>query len=98
MRAKRVAVEKSLLLTLCFLPLQATAYIGPGLGGGMIAAIVGLITAFVIAVWSVLYFPIKRAINRRIHPPAATEEDEPVSAEPGSSTNQVQPVSSDEDH
>ena len=37
------------------------AYIGPGMGGGVIAAIFGLIAAFFLGLWGILYYPIKRA-------------------------------------
>ena len=41
------------------------AYIGPGMGGGIIAAIFGIITAFFLGLWGILYYPIKRAFKRR---------------------------------
>ena len=41
------------------------AYIGPGMGGGVIAAIFGLIAAFFLALWGILYYPIKRAFKNR---------------------------------
>ena len=41
------------------------AYIGPGMGGGIIAAIFGIIAAFFLGLWGILYYPIKRALNNR---------------------------------
>ena len=41
------------------------AYIGPGMGGGVIAAIFGLIAAFFLGLWGILYYPIKRAFKNR---------------------------------
>ena len=41
------------------------AYIGPGMGGGVIAAIFGLIAAFFLGLWGILYYPIKRAFKKR---------------------------------
>ena len=41
------------------------AYIGPGMGGGVIAAIFGLIAAFFLGLWGILYYPIKRALKSR---------------------------------
>ena len=41
------------------------AYIGPGMGGGVIAAIFGLIAAFFLGLWGILYYPIKRALKNR---------------------------------
>ena len=40
------------------------AYIGPGMGGGVIAAIFGLIAAFFLGLWGILYYPIKRAFKK----------------------------------
>ena len=39
------------------------AYIGPGMGGGVIAAIFGIIAAFFLGLWGILYYPIKRALK-----------------------------------
>ena len=41
------------------------AYIGPGMGGGVIAAIVGIIAAFFLGLWGILYYPIKRAFKNK---------------------------------
>ncbi len=41
------------------------AYIGPGMAGGVIAAIFGFIAAFFLALWGILYYPIKRAIKNK---------------------------------
>ena len=41
------------------------AYIGPGMGGGVIAAIFGIIAAFLLGLWGVLYYPIKRALKNK---------------------------------
>lgn len=41
------------------------AYIGPGMGGGVIAAIFGIIAAFFIGLWGILYYPIKRAFKNK---------------------------------
>ena len=38
-------------------------YIGPGMGGGVIAAIFGIIAAFFLGLWGILYYPIKRALK-----------------------------------
>ena len=41
------------------------AYIGPGMGGGVIAAIFGIIAAFFLGLWGILYYPIKRALKNK---------------------------------
>ena len=48
-----------------FKPIQFFAYIGPGMGGGVIAAIFGIIAAFFLGLWGILYYPIKRAIKNK---------------------------------
>ena len=40
-------------------------YIGPGMGGGFIAAMFGIIAAFFLGLWSILYYPIKRALKNK---------------------------------
>ena len=59
-------MNKSILFISLFLissPLYA--YIGPGMGGGVIAAIVGFFAAILLALWGILYYPIKRALKNR---------------------------------
>ena len=57
---------KSILLSLYLLHHSSCfAYIGPGMGGGVIAAIFGIIAAFFLGLWGILYYPIKRALKRR---------------------------------
>ena len=41
------------------------AYIGPGMGGGVIAAIFGIIAAFFLGLWGILYYPIKRFLKNK---------------------------------
>ena len=41
------------------------AYIGPGMAGGVIAAIFGIIAAFFLGLWGILYYPIKRALKNK---------------------------------
>jgi hypothetical protein len=44
--------------------LPAQAYIGPGFGGGVVAAVLGVITAIVLALFAIVWYPIKRLIKR----------------------------------
>jgi len=46
------------------IPAVVFAYIGPGLGAGAIAAALGLIGSFVLAIFAVLFYPIKRLIQK----------------------------------
>ena len=41
------------------------AYIGPGLAGSTLAAIFGVIGSFFLALFAILYYPIKRALKNR---------------------------------
>ncbi len=41
------------------------AYVGPGMGGGVIAAIIGFFAAILLGLWGILYYPIKRALKNR---------------------------------
>ena len=53
---------------ICFLQINLIsllAYIGPGMGGGVIAAIFGIIAAFFLGLWGILYYPIKRALKNK---------------------------------
>jgi hypothetical protein len=43
----------------------AFAYIGPGMGAGVIAGVIGFIGAIIIGLWAVLYYPIKRALRKK---------------------------------
>ena len=53
-----------LFLFLVLLPLPSYAYIGPGMGGGVIAIVIGFFAAFFLALWGILYYPVKRALKR----------------------------------
>jgi len=58
-------MNKTLLLAISLLSLPAYTYIGPGMGGGAIAAIIGFFTAIILGLWAILYYPIKRALKKR---------------------------------
>jgi len=59
-------VNKSILfISLFLISLPSYAYIGPGMGGGVIAAIVGFFAAILLGLWGILYYPIKRALKKR---------------------------------
>lgn len=63
---KKPVVNKSILIISLFLvSMPSYAYIGPGMGGGAIAAIIGFFAAIVLGFWGILYYPIKRALKNR---------------------------------
>ena len=53
-----------ILLPLLICPNLAFAYIGPGLGVGAIAAIIGIFVAICVTVFSIIYFPVKKVIRK----------------------------------
>ena len=57
--------ESSINLCTFFNVVPLIAYIGPGMGGGVIAAIFGIIAAFFLGLWGILYYPIKRALKNK---------------------------------
>ncbi|MCY1128670.1 hypothetical protein OU426_17570 [Frigidibacter sp. RF13] len=64
----------SLGLAAVFLALQpgiAFAYIGPGVGAGAIGAVIGVIGAIFLAIFAVLWYPIKRMMKGKKKPGAA---------------------------
>ena len=60
MRAKLV-----LLMALLTMPTLAQAYIGPGVGVGAITAALGVVGAIFLALFAVIFYPIKRLLKAR---------------------------------
>tara|TARA_Y100001933_G_C18787403_1_gene475112 strand:+ start:169 stop:399 length:231 start_codon:yes stop_codon:yes gene_type:complete len=58
-------LESIFLSTIIFHLSPLFVYIGPGMGGGVIAAIFGIIAAFFLGLWGILYYPIKRAFKNK---------------------------------
>ena len=59
-------MNKSILfISLFLISLPSYAYIGPGMGGGVIAAIVCFFSAILLGLCGILYYPIKRALKKR---------------------------------
>ena len=54
-----------LFLSLFLISFPTYAYIGPGMGGGAIAAVIGFFAAILLGLWGVLYYPIKRALQNK---------------------------------
>lgn len=55
---------RKLIMVFCLLtlavPLTAQAYVGPGLGLGALAVIIGILLSIFIAVLAIVWYPIKR--------------------------------------
>tara|TARA_Y100000591_G_C21441389_1_gene501645 strand:+ start:223 stop:441 length:219 start_codon:yes stop_codon:yes gene_type:complete len=58
---------KLILITLIFFSLitSSNAYLGPGIGGGVIAATLGIIVAILAALFGLIWFPIKKLLKNR---------------------------------
>lgn len=57
-----------LILTFClflFINTPSYAYLGPGFGGGMIAATLGIIVAVLAAIFGFIWFPLKRLFKKK---------------------------------
>lgn len=66
---------KLLVILVTLYPVSATAYVGPGLGAGALGAILGIIGSVILALFAVLYYPIKRLIKKKRTKPGGVEED-----------------------
>jgi hypothetical protein len=51
-------------LVLLAQPLHAYAYVGPGLGAGMVAAVLGVAGGLLMLIVGVFWYPIKKVIKR----------------------------------
>ena len=58
-------MKKNLLIVLLIISSPVFAYIGPGMGGGVIAAVLGVVGAILLALFGILYYPIKRMLKNR---------------------------------
>tara|TARA_Y100000591_G_C21420401_1_gene491882 strand:- start:337 stop:546 length:210 start_codon:yes stop_codon:yes gene_type:complete len=59
-------MSKILFYTLLFFlsPSSVYAYIGPGMGGGIILATIGIVIALFAALFGIIWFPLKRLIKK----------------------------------
>ena len=58
-------LKLNLLIFLLLIPNMSYAYLGPGMGGGFIAATMGIIIAIFAMLFGILWFPIKRFFNKK---------------------------------
>ena len=52
-------------MSLSLMSLPSYAYLLPGMGSGTITAVIGFFAAFLLVLWGILYYPIKRALKER---------------------------------
>lgn len=79
---------KRLPVAICLFSLAGTAeaYVGPGMGLGVFAAVVGFLTAILLALAGMVWYPVKRMLrNRRGAAPegAAGGRQSPEQSSPG---------------
>jgi hypothetical protein len=55
----------NLIIALLIISSPASAYVGPGMAGGVFAAVLGVVGAVAIAAFGILYYPIKRMLKNR---------------------------------
>ena len=64
----------SVILALFLMAGNAGAYVGPGLGVGVIGAVVGIILAVFFAIVGLFWYPIKRALKKKGKPESVDDE------------------------
>ena len=60
-------MQKVILIFFLVYPNLAYAYLGPGVGFGILAATVGIVVAIFAALFGILWYPIKKIIKKRKH-------------------------------
>ena len=55
----------NLFIIFILFPNMSYAYLGPGMGGGFIAATLGIIIAIFAMLFGILWFPIKRFFKKK---------------------------------
>lgn len=58
-------------LVLALQPQVALAYIGPGVGAGALGAVVAVIGAIFLAIFAVVWYPVKRMLKGKKKPDGA---------------------------
>ena len=53
------------ILLVLMAPDQAAAYVGPGLGAGTIGVILGIIGSLFIALFAIIWYPLKRLLKKK---------------------------------
>jgi len=62
-RINLLCVLVAVAFMLCFPSPSAQAYIGPGVGAGLMATVLGVVSSIVLLLVSIIYYPIKRAVK-----------------------------------
>tara|TARA_B110000238_G_C16058180_1_gene409207 strand:- start:399 stop:620 length:222 start_codon:yes stop_codon:yes gene_type:complete len=69
-------ILKKIFFIILFVLIQniAHAYIGPGMGGGIIVATIGIVIAIFAALFGLIWFPVKRFLNKNKRKKRITEK------------------------
>ena len=70
-------IRSSVLLLLLLISASAHAYVGPGVGIGILGTILGGIMAVLLAIFGVIWYPIKRLFSRKKSSEQETKTDVP---------------------
>ena len=62
------------ILLVLMAPDQADAYVGPGLGAGTIGVILGIIGSLFIALFAIIWYPLKRLFKKKKKQNQETEQ------------------------
>ena len=65
-----------LLLVYITIPETANAYVGPGLGAGAIGVVLGIIGSIFIALFAIIWYPLKRLLKKRKKTASETDDSE----------------------
>lgn len=69
------------VLYIAVLGSSAHAYIGPGLGAGTIGVILGVVGSVFLALFAVVWYPLKRLIKKKKKAGATTKTDQTAAAD-----------------
>ena len=67
----------TILIILTLLSTSANAYVGPGLGLGALGALLGAIVAVLLAIFGVIWYPMKRMFKKKKSPESKDEKTAP---------------------
>ena len=57
--------QVTIILSMLVISTPVFSYIGPGMGGGLIAAVLGIVGAIILMIFGILYYPIKKMFKNR---------------------------------
>ena len=69
----RTLARSLVALTLILSPGLAQAYIGPGVGAGAIGTVIAFFGAILMAIFAVVWYPIKRLLKGKKKPASSTK-------------------------